>query len=302
MSHRHFDKPIRRKGIILAGGSGTRLYPLTVAVCKQLLPVHDKPMIYYPLTTLMLAGIRDILLISTPEAVPLLERLLGDGSQLGIKISHAVQPSPDGIAEALVIGADFIGNDPVALILGDNIFYGEGLPKTLQAIAADETTNTIFGYPVADPERFGVVTVGKDGQAIDITEKPDTPTSNLAVPGLYFYNADVVDLARTVEPDDRSEKQITAVNRSLLDKGELRVEVLSRGWAWLDSGTPDSLLSAGTFAHVMEQRTGLKLACPEEVAWRMETITADQVRALAKDYGACDYARYLLNMLEMEAQ
>ena len=300
MSHRHFDKPIRRKGIILAGGSGTRLFPLTVAVCKQLLPVHDKPLIYYPLTTLMLAGIEDILVISTPETVPLLERLLGDGSYLGINISYAVQPSPDGIAEALVIGADFIGDGPVALILGDNIFYGEGLPKTLQAIAADETTATIFGYPVADPERFGVVTIDGDGQAIDITEKPKNPASNLAVPGLYFYNADVVDLARAIEPDGGGEKQITDVNKALLDQGRLRVEVLGRGWAWLDGGTPESLLAAGTFAQVMEQRTGLKLACPEEVAWRMETITADQVRVLAEGYGACDYARYLLNMLEME--
>jgi glucose-1-phosphate thymidylyltransferase len=300
MSHRHFDKPIRRKGIILAGGSGSRLFPLTVAVCKQLLPVHDKPLIYYPLTTLMLAGIQDVLVISTPETVPLLERLLRDGSQLGINISYAVQPSPDGIAEALVIGADFILDGPVALILGDNIFYGEGLPKTLQAIAADETTATIFGYPVADPERFGVVTVDGEGQAIDITEKPDNPASNLAVPGLYFYNADVVELARAIQPDGRGEKQITDVNKTLLDQGNLRVEVLSRGWAWLDSGTPDSLLSAGTFAQVMEQRTGLKLACPEEVAWRMETISAAQVRALAEDYGACDYARYLFNMLEME--
>lgn len=300
MSHRHFDEPIRRKGIILAGGSGTRLFPLTVAVCKQLLPVHDKPLIYYPLTTLMLAGIQDFLVISTPETVPLLERLLGDGSRLGINISYAEQPSPDGISEALVIGADFIGNGPVALILGDNIFYGEGLPKTLQTIASDETTATIFGYPVADPERFGVVTVDSNGKAIDLTEKPENPASNLAVPGLYFYNANVIDLARAIEPDDRGEKQITDVNKALLEQGSLRVEVLSRGWAWLDSGTPDSLLSAGTFAHVMGQRTGLKMACPEEVAWRMETISADQVRALADDYGACDYAQYLLNMLEME--
>ena len=302
MTHRHFDKPIRRKGIILAGGSGTRLFPLTVAVCKQLLPIHDKPLIYYPLTTLMLSGIRDILVISTPETVPLLERLLGDGSKLGIHISYAVQPSPDGISEALVIGADFIGDDPVALILGDNIFYGEGLPKTLQEIAADETTATIFGYPVADPERFGVVTVDGAGKALELTEKPDAPASNLAVPGLYFYNADVVDIARAIKPDGRGEKQITDVNKLLLQQGRLRVEVLSRGWAWLDSGTPDALLSAGTFAHVMEQRTGLKLACPEEVAWRMETITADQVRSLAEEYGDCDYARYLLNILEMETR
>jgi len=257
-------------------------------------------MIYYPLTTLMLAGIRDILVISTPETVPLLERLLGDGSHLGIDISFAVQQSPDGIAEALVIGAAFIGDGPVALILGDNIFYGDGLPKTLQTIAADETTATIFGYPVADPERFGVVTVNDDGQAVDLTEKPTKPASNLAVPGLYFYNADAVDLARSIQPDGRGEKQITTVNKILLDQGKLRVEVLSRGWAWLDSGTPDSLLSAGTFAHVMEQRTGLKLACPEEVAFRMKTITADQVRSLARSYGICDYAQYLLNMLKME--
>jgi glucose-1-phosphate thymidylyltransferase len=300
MSRQNFDQLVRRKGIILAGGSGTRLFPLTVAVCKQLLPVHDKPMIYYPLTTLMLAGIRDILVISTPETVPLLERLLGDGSHLGIDISFAVQQSPDGIAEALVIGAAFIGDGPVALILGDNIFYGDGLPKTLQTIAADETTATIFGYPVADPERFGVVTVNDDGQAVDLTEKPTKPASNLAVPGLYFYNADAVDLARSIQPDGRGEKQITTVNKILLDQGKLRVEVLSRGWAWLDSGTPDSLLSAGTFAHVMEQRTGLKLACPEEVAFRMKTITADQVRSLARSYGICDYAQYLLNMLKME--
>jgi glucose-1-phosphate thymidylyltransferase len=230
----------------------------------------------------------------------LLERLLGDGSHLGVDISYAVQVKPDGIAEALVIGANFIGEGPVALILGDNIFYGEGLPKTLQNIAADETTATIFGYPVADPERFGVVTVNSNGQAVDLIEKPDSPDSNLAVPGLYFYNADAVDVARNIKPDKRGEKQITAVNKILLEQGNLRVEVLSRGWAWLDSGTPDSLLSAGTFAHVLEQRTGLKLACPEEVAFRMETITADQVRTLAESYGNCDYARYLLNMLTME--
>ena len=294
------DQLIRRKGIILAGGSGTRLFPLTNAVCKQLLPVYDKPMIYYPLTTLMLAGIREILVISTPQTVPLLKCLLGDGSQLGINISYAVQPSPDGIAEALVIGAAFIGDGPVALILGDNIFYGDGLPKTLQTIAVDETSATIFGYPVADPERFGVVTVNDDGRAIDLTEKPLAPSSNLAVPGLYFYNADAVDIARSIKPDSRGEKQITTVNKLLLDQGKLRVEVLSRGWAWLDSGTPESLLSAGTFAHVMEQRTGLKLACPEEVAFRMKTINAEQLFILAKSYGTCDYGQYLLSMLEME--
>jgi glucose-1-phosphate thymidylyltransferase len=248
----------------------------------------------------MLAGISDILVISTPETAPLLERLLGDGSHLGIDISYAVQPSPNGIAEALVIGADFIGDWPVALILGDNIFYGEGLPKTLQAIAADESTAVIFGYPVADPERFGVVTVDGDGQAVDLFEKPENPASNLAVPGLYFYNADAVDVARTIKPDGRGEKQITDVNKTLLDQGKLRVEILSRGWAWLDSGTPNSLLSAGTFAQVMEQRTGLKMACPEEVAFRMETVTAEQVRVLAESYGDCDYAQYLLNMLKME--
>jgi glucose-1-phosphate thymidylyltransferase len=300
MSYRLLNHSIRRKGIILAGGNGTRLFPLTIAVCKQLLPVYDKPMIYYPLTTLMLAGIREILVISTQETVPLLERLLGNGSNLGLDISYAVQAKPDGIAEALVIGANFIGEGPVALILGDNIFYGEGLPKTLQKIAADETTATIFGYPVADPERFGVVTVNSNGQAVDLIEKPDNPDSNLAVPGLYFYNADAVGVAQNIKPDKRGEKQITAVNKKLLEQGNLRVEVLSRGWAWLDSGTPDSLLSAGTFAHVLEQRTGLKLACPEEVAFRMETITADQVRTLAESYGNCDYARYLFSMLTME--
>jgi len=302
MPPKDLKQSVNRKGIILAGGSGTRLFPLTVAVCKQLLPVHDKPMIYYPLTTLMLASIREILVISTQETVPLLERLLGDGSHLGLDISYAVQPKPNGISEALVIGANFIGDSPVALILGDNIFYGEGLPKTLQTIAADESTATIFGYPVADPERFGVVTIDNNGQALDLKEKPDNPDSNLAVPGLYFYNADVVDLARNIQPDSGGEKQITTLNKTLLDQGKLRVEVLSRGWAWLDSGTPNSLLSAGTFAHVLEQRTGLKLACPEEVAFRMGCIKADQVRLLAESYGNCDYARYLLDLLAMEKQ
>ena len=300
MSHRLPNQSIRRKGIILAGGNGTRLFPLTVAVCKQLLPVYDKPMIFYPLTTLMLAGIQEILVISTKETVPLLERLLGDGSHLGLEITYAVQPRPDGIAEALVIGASFIGDSPVALILGDNIFYGEGLPKTLQTIAGDESVATIFGYPVADPERFGVVTVSSDGQILDLIEKPEDPSSNLAVPGLYFYNADVVEVARNIKPDLNGERQITTVNKSLLDQGKLRVEILSRGWAWLDSGTPDSLLSAGTFAQVLEERTGLKLASPEEVAFRMETITAAHVRVLADSYGDCDYARYLINMLKLE--
>ena len=289
-----------RKGIILAGGKGTRLYPATKAVSKQLLPVYDKPMIYYPLTTLMLGGIRDILVISTPRDLPRFRDLLGDGSKWGISLSYAEQDEPRGIAEAFLIGEEFIGTDPVALILGDNIFYGSGLAKRLQRVSRQAEGATVFGYAVSDPERYGVVSFDKSGTVTDIEEKPDEPKSSYAVTGLYFYDNRVIDIARTLEPSDRGEFEITDVNRRYLRRGELLVERMGRGMAWLDTGTHQSLLEAAHFIEVVEARQGLRIACPEEVAYRMGYIDAEQVRKLAEPLSKSGYGTYLLRMLESE--
>ncbi|EDP65402.1 glucose-1-phosphate thymidylyltransferase [alpha proteobacterium BAL199] len=285
------------KGIILAGGSGTRLYPLTIVASKQLLPVYDKPMIYYPLTTLMLAGIREILVITTPQDQPAFRHLLGDGSQWGLDLSYAVQDAPNGLAEAFIIGREFIGSDPAALVLGDNIFYGHGLTEVLQSAAARTGGATVFGYYVSDPERYGVVSFGADGRATEIVEKPANPQSNWAVTGLYFYDNDVVDVAREIKPSPRGELEITDVNRVYLERGTLSVEKLGRGYAWLDTGTHDSLLQASEFVRTVEARQGLKVACVEEIAYFMEYIDAEQVLRLADPLAKSGYGEYLRRLV-----
>jgi glucose-1-phosphate thymidylyltransferase len=286
------------KGIILAGGSGTRLHPMTLVTSKQLMPVYDKPMIYYPLSTLMLAGIRDILIISTPNDLPNFQKLLGDGSNWGISLSYAEQPSPDGLAQAYIIGAGFIGSSPSCLILGDNIFYGHGINDLFKGAMARDEGATVFAYHVNDPQRYGVVAFDENSKATSIEEKPQNPKSNWAVTGLYFYDHQVVDIAANMKPSARGELEITDVNRAYLERGQLHVEKMGRGYAWLDTGTPDSLLEAGEFVATLERRQGFKISCPEEVAFRLGFIDANQLEVLGRRYGKSDYGKYLLRQLD----